>query len=156
MKPLSLTSVLVSFVAGGLIGALVNTILLGLTYLPIMLTPYLGLLSVVIAAALIMYGRQVKALRDGQTHACDPLVATRVVLFARSSAVVCAFLSGTCLGVIFTNLPRIEAPALWESTWSGAIAGFGLLLWMIAGIIVEKWGQRPDDDQAHQTGHART
>lgn len=149
MKPLSLTSVLTSCVVGGLSGAIVNTVLLGLTYLPIMITPYLGLLSVAIAIVLVMYGRQVKALRDGQPQACDPVFAARVVLFARSSAMVCAFLSGICLGVVVTNLPRIEAPALWESTWGGAIAGVGLLLWMSAGIVVEKWGQRPEDDQPH-------
>lgn len=152
MKPLSWVTVLVSAICGLVVGAGVNAVLLGMGLYPILITPVLGPVSLLIGAALFTAGRRVRHFRDNDKHAMKPLVALRIVLFARASAIVCALLAGICAGVVVTSVTRIEAPAVFEALIGAAVAGSGLLVWMIAGMVVEKWGQRPEDpDTAAKT-----
>lgn len=145
MKPLSWVTVLVSAICGLVIGAGTNAALLGMGLYPILITPALGPVSLVIAIVLFIAGRRVRHFRDNDKHALKPLVALRIVLFARASAIVCAFLVGICAGVIVTSITRVEAPAVFDALIGAAVAGSGLLAWTGAGIVVEKWGQRPED-----------
>lgn len=146
MKPLSLASVGITAALGGLMGAIVNAGLLASGEFPVMITPFLGAFSVLLALGLFLAGRKVRDLRDGKHSTLHPVMALRITLFARASALVCAGLVGVCAGIIVTNIPRLEAPAIIDSTMGAGIAAAGLAVWMGAGILVEKWGQRRDDD----------
>lgn len=147
MKPLSLVSVLTFGVVGALVGAAVNAMLLASGQFPLLLTPFLGALGLVVAVILLILGRSVKALRDGEETSLSYVSALRIVLFARASALVSAGFTGLCAGIILTDLPRIEGSAVQESALWAGVAAAGFILWMLAGILVEKWGQRRDDDQ---------
>lgn len=149
MKPLSWNQLALSLVCGGAVGFMLNSILLGTGSFPIILTPFLGVLSLVVAAVLLALGRRVRALRNGDRSAIDVMTALRVVLFARASAIVCAALVGLCIGIILSGLTRLEASAVFDSVLWAGVAGIGLLVWMTVGIIVEKWGQLPEDDEPH-------
>lgn len=146
MTPLSLVTLTICALVGVGAGALLNGILLASGQFPVLITPFLGLLSIVIAGALYRFGRKVRDLRDGEDTTMHPVVALRVILFARASALVCASLAGLCVGIILTDLGRLDASAVWESAWGAGVAALGLLVWMSVGIVVEKWGQRHDDD----------
>lgn len=154
MKPLSLLSVVTFGIVGTLAGAAVNAMLLASGQFPLLLTPFLGLLGLVVGVILLILGRNVKALRDGEVSALSYVSALRIVLFARASALVCAGCVGLCVGIILTDLPRLEGAAVQESAiWAG-VAAAGFALWMLSGILVEKWGQRRDDGQPHPQGNS--
>lgn len=146
MNPLSAASLLIKGLAGAAFAVLVNLALLHSGHFPLFFTFALGFIAVCVAGVLWVFGRRVRALRDGDHHAINPLVALRIVAFARASAVVCVALLGAGVGIMLTNLTRVDAPAVFESTLETAVSTLGVLVWMIVGILVEKWGRYPDED----------
>lgn len=154
MTPLAPSSLIVSAGTVGLIGALLNSFLLGSGQFPIMLTPLLGVVSLLMALGLYTAGKKVRDLRDGKPSTLNPIMALRIVLFARASALVCASGIGLCVGIILTGMSRFEGSAVRESLFGALAAGVGFAAWMIAGIVVEKWGQRQDDEPPQATGTA--
>lgn len=151
MKPLTWWGTSFAALIGFMIAASTNAILLASGAYPILLTPALGPMCTLIAVGLFVVGRKVRHFQKDDKHAMNPMLALRIVLFARASALVCALLVGGCLGIVITSLGRVEAPAVYEAIVDAAIAGSGLALWMSVGLIVEKWGQTPEDPPFSQS-----
>ena len=73
--------------------------------------------------------------------------AMRVAVFARTSALVGAGLTGILIGVMVVSLMQLEAPAMVANSLGSGISSLVGLVWVIVAVAIERWCViDPDDD----------
>lgn len=147
MRPLSKGGLL-------LMGALTAALVAGLSLMilasggsPVLVTPMLAILQLVLAALLLWAGLHVKRFIARKRTWVTPLSAMRIALSARASAIVASLLVGALLGILLASLSRIGAP---EMTRNILASGFGAaagLAWGAVAVIVERWCLIDEDDR---------
>lgn len=139
MKPLSIWMLIGVAILGLAGGGLTQTVLVGAGAHPVLITPWLSLLFLLVAVFLIAFGVGVRRLKRNAKTWVTPVMAGRTALFARSSAPVCAISAGFLLGVAAVGLMRSWAPAMAQSGWTALIAGAAAAIATVAAIVVERW-----------------
>ena len=82
---------------------------------PMIVTPGPAVVFALASAILIWSGMAVRRLRAGKDTWIDAIGAMRVAVFARTSALVGANLSGILVGVMGVSLTQLEATAMVSS-----------------------------------------
>lgn len=163
MKPLSIWTQVGIGVAGLAVGFLLQGILVQIGAHPILITPWLALLFVLVAVFLIVFGIGVRRMKRKTKTWMTPVMAGRTALFARASAPVCATSAGVLLGIATVGLMRSWAPAMAQSGWSALAAGTMALIAAVSAIVVERWcvddgsdgtGENQARTRAGRGGHA--
>lgn len=111
-------------------------------------TPFLGLLFVVIAVGLWIYGRKVLALKEGQRGVMASTTATNIAVFAYVSAWLGAGFLGLLIGLMLPMLADLEAQYVRQAVNGSAVGAAGACALLVVAIIVERWCQLDDDDDA--------
>lgn len=171
MTPIRVSTVFLLAAAGLIVGAGLAFGLLSLGRTPLLITPWLGLVFVVVAAGLWLGGKEVRRLKQREVSRVSPLQAARIAFFARSATLNGAAFTGFLLGGALVNFFRLWAPATASSAVGSAIAATGALAMTIVAWIVERWclddsgdswdrsrtGENPGPSRdAEVTGTART
>ncbi|WRS30399.1 DUF3180 family protein [Actinomycetaceae bacterium MB13-C1-2] len=139
MKPLSVWTQVGLGVAGLAAGFLLQEILVQVGAHPLLITPWLALLFLLVAVFLIVFGIGVRRMKRRTKTWMTPVMAGRTALFARASAPVCATSSGVLLGIAAVGLMRSWAPMMAQSGWSALAAGSMALIAAVCAIVVERW-----------------
>lgn len=139
MRPLRGHTILLIGVGGILVGAAVTFVLLAVGRTPMLITPWLAPVFLVIGIGLIVGGREVRRLKAREDTRITPLQAARVAFFARSAALNGAGFTGFLLGIVFVSLSRWWAPATSAAAVGAGIAAGGAMAMTIMAFIVERW-----------------
>jgi hypothetical protein len=118
-----------------------------ITSLSLLLTlPIIGILLVVAAIPMIRYRRalasQLKATTSTRPKRVNPFYAVRLVLMAKAIAISGAIFAGWHIGLVWMQL---TAPVVAGSIVQNALALFGSLVMLAAGIFVERICRLPED-----------
>lgn len=108
-------------------------------YFPLVFTPWLGALFVVIAAGLFWAGLGVRRLKAGKRTSISSLQAARIAAFARSVLINGSGFSGFFIGVGVASLFRIWAPSMTSSLIGAGIAALGSIIMTVVAALVEHW-----------------
>lgn len=144
MKPLSLTSLLIPAALFGAIGALA-----ALLSTAIMITPFTGVLFVLVAIGLFYFGRKVVALKEHEDTNMNAQGAMYVAMFAYTSAWVSAGAIGFFAGFALASLRNFHADFIRTSLLGALLSAIGAIILLIVAIIVERWCQIDDDDDSN-------
>ena len=154
MTPVSLRSLAIIGALSCGIGALGASILLGSGRGPVLVTPLLALVFIVIAVGLLIAGLAVRRMRDHKQTWMTPIMAMRTALFARACALVGSGAAGLLAGVVVSAVSRTHVSAMLSSAvGAGAGALAGVVLVVIA-VIVERWCVIDSDDDDARQGSA--
>lgn len=107
---------------------------------------FAGVLPVALAVLLVVHGRRVRRLVNGDPTTLTPLTAARVAVLAQASSRVGAGVAGFYVGVLAVNLTGPPSPLHREQVPTSAVAAAGFVALAIAGWIVERWCRIPEDD----------
>ncbi len=146
MKPLSGVVLMLLGTAGLIVGAALSFVMLRLAYAPPMITPWLALLFLLIAVAVLAGGRGVRKLKRRQETRVTYLDAARIALFARSAALNGAVFSGFFGGILLVSLFRTWAPATVTAAWGSGAALVGAGVLTVTALIVERWCIDDEDE----------
>lgn len=147
MKPLAITWVLLVGVACAVMSFLGFFAHMRAGGTPMIVTPGPAVVFALAAAALLWSGMAVRRLRAGKDTWIDAIGAMRVAVFARTSALVGAGLTGILLGVMAVSLMQLEAPAMVANAIGSGISSLVGVVWVIVAVAVERWCViNPDDD----------
>lgn len=149
MKPFSWGLVAATGAVGLAVGAGLSLGLMAFTKSPLLITPWLGLLFLLLGAGILAGGLAVRRFKRGSARRLTAIQAARVALFARSAIFNGAAFVGFLGGIAAVGLMRLWAPATAASAVGAGIACVGALVMMIIAILVERWcrddaGDRPD------------
>lgn len=139
MKPLSWGSVALATAAGLGVGLALSSALLALGHSPPLITPWLSLLFILIAVALLWGGRAVRHFKADRTSNLSPLSAARIAMFSRSAAVNGGIFSGFLAGILIVSLFRTWAPATAAAALGAGVSLAGALVMTIVAWVVEGW-----------------
>jgi Preprotein translocase subunit Sec62 len=139
MTPVSWPFVVAVAVVALLCGFFVSGGLVITGHSPLIITPWMGVLFLVIAVVLFAGGIGVKHLKSGRRTNTTALQAARVAAFARSCLLCGAGFSGFLAGVAGIGLFRLWASAMQQSAIYGGIAFLGAIIMTIVAVIVERW-----------------
>lgn len=150
MKPLSVWLVLAIGGTGLAVGSLLTAVVTGLGHSPIVFTPWLAVLFILVGVWLLVAGHAVKRLRGRQKTWIAPVGAARTAILARSSAPVMSAFAGLLLGVAVVAFFRAWAPAMAYAAWMALAGALGAIFASVSGTIVERWcidegGEHPGD-----------
>lgn len=147
MRPLSKGGLL-------LMGALTAVLVAGLSLMsvasgasPVIVTPMLTILQLLLAALLLWAGLHVKRFIARTRTWVTPLSAMRIALSARASAIVASLLVGALLGILVASLSRIGAPEMMRNVLASAFGAAAGLAWGVIALIVERWCLVDEDDR---------
>ena len=147
MKPLAITWVLLVGVVCAVMSFLGFFAHMRAGGTPMIVTPGPAVVFALAAAALIWSGLAVRRLRAGKDTWIDAIGAMRVAVFARTSALVGAGLTGILIGVMVVSLMQLEAPAMVANSLGSGISSLVGLVWVIVAVAIERWCViNPDDD----------
>ena len=91
----------------------------------------------------------VRRLRAGKDTWIDAIGAMRVAVFARTSALVGASLSGFLVGVMGVSLTQLEAAAMVSNAIGSGVSALVGIVWVVIAVVIERWCViTPDDDAA--------
>lgn len=139
MKALSWTRLLWVAAAGMICGSLLAFVTLRLGGTPPLMTPWLGLLFVIIAVGLWQSGRAVRKLKQNKETRMTPIHAARVALFARSGAATGSLFAGFLIGIGLVGLSRLWAPSVAASAIGAGIGAVGAIILCLVSMLVEGW-----------------
>ena len=141
------TVLLLSFVIGGLLGWFLESMLVSsgapVTEPPYTLALVLALDAVIVVAAAARIRR---AIRNHERHRIDPFYARRVVVLAKTSSIVGAFLFGAGVGILLFLLTRTVIAGSGSILMSVATVVAALAM-MVCGLIAEQMCSIPPDDR---------
>lgn len=152
MKPLNLGSVGATAAVCLALGALTAALSVRSGSTPLLVTPWLSLLFVLIGSWLLVGGRGVRQLKARKDTWVTVTGATRIAVFSRAAAYVMAGCSGFLLGISFVSFTRMWAPAMAFSAWSGLAGGLTALFACVCGVVVERWCRDDGGDQDDARG----
>ena len=147
MKPLAITWVLLVGVVCAVMSFLGFFAHMRAGGTPMIVTPGPAVVFALATTALIWSGLAVRRLRAGKDTWIDAIGAMRVAVFARTSALVGAGLTGILIGVMVVSLMQLEAPAMVANSLGSGISSLVGLVWVIVAVAIERWCViDPDDD----------
>lgn len=156
MKPLAITWVLLVGVVCAVMSFLGFFAHMRAGGTPMIVTPGPAVVFALATAALIWSGLAVRRLRAGKDTWIDAIGAMRVAVFARTSALVGAGLTGVLIGVMVVSLMQLEAPAMVANSLGSGISSLVGLVWVIVAVAIERWCViEPDDDPRALTNATR-
>lgn len=155
MSPLHWGTSVALGAVGLVVGALLSAMLLMLGYSPIVVTPWLGALFLVLSVVLWLGGREVRRLKERKRSRLNAVQASRVAFFARSTVLNGAVFTGFLAGVAGIALFRLWAPATASSAWGAGISALSAFILAIVATIVERWCI-DDSDEGEQTQRRRS
>jgi hypothetical protein len=136
----------IAAVIGGIVGWLLENTLV--TYgAPVAEPPYSLALVLVLDAAVVVVaaGRIRSAIRNHERHKIDPFYARRIVVLAKTSSIVGAFLFGAGLGILFFLLTRTVIAGSTSLAMS-VVTTLAALAMMVCGLVAEQMCSIPPDD----------
>lgn len=153
MKPVSITHLTVIALTACVLAALANAVSVGTGHSPALVSPYLCVVFLAIAVVLWVLGRGVRRLRDHQRTWMTPILAMRTAILARSSSWMGSAAVGVMFGILVTDLPRLQAPAMTSSAVGSGLSLLSALVMSVVAVIVERWCviDPGDDDSAGET-----
>lgn len=126
--------------------ALVSAVLVGTGRSPVIVTPYLAVVLLTLAAVLLWAGVAVRRMRAHRRTWMTPLLAMRTAVAARAASLAGSVCLGLLAGVAAIGALRLEASAMASSAGSAGLGALASLVLVIVGVIVERWCLiRPDD-----------
>ena len=147
MKPLAITWVLLVGVVCAVMSFLGFFAHMRAGGTPMIVTPGPAVVFALATAALIWSGLAVRRLRAGKDTWIDAIGAMRVAVFARTSALVGAGLTGILIGVMVVSLMQLEAPAMLANAIGSGLSGLVGIVWSVIAIVVERWCVIDPDDE---------
>ena len=90
----------------------------------------------------------VRRLRAGKDTWIDAIGAMRVAVFARTSALVGANLSGILVGVMGVSLTQLEATAMVSNAIGSGVSALVGIVWVVIAVVIERWCVITPDDAA--------
>ncbi len=147
MKPLSIGMLVGVSLAGFAAGSLIQAILVQSGKHPLLITPWLSVLFLLISVFLLFVGFGIRRLKRKDKTWVTPVLAGRTALFARSSAPISALFAGLLLGIAAVSMMRAWAPMMAQSAWSALAAGIMALIAAVCAVVVERWSVDDDTEQ---------
>ena len=147
MKPLAITWVLLVGLVCAIMSFLGFFAHMRAGGTPMIVTPGPAVVFALATAALIWSGLAVRRLRAGKDTWIDAIGAMRVAVFARTSALVGAGLTGVLIGVMVVSLMQLEAPAMLANAIGSGLSGLVGIVWCVIAIVVERWCVIDPDDE---------
>lgn len=140
---------------GGGVAWLVRALLAGATGPLVPLTT--GVLPLLIAGVLLMYGRRVRRLVRGEGAEITPIGAARVAIAAQAASRVGAFMGGLYAAVTLHHWLAPDSPLASEQAWAGGGAAVGFLVLVVVAMLVEEWCavDPPDDEDDAERARSR-
>lgn len=156
MKPLNLKLV-AALGAGALaLGALGAAVSVRYGSNPLLITPWISLLFVIIGVWLLIGGRAVKRLKARKDTWVSAAGAAKIAVLARSSAYVTSGSAGFLGGVALVSATRLWAPAMAQSAITGLFGALTALFACVCAVIVERWCITDSSDDEGGRGLGRT
>lgn len=130
---------------GFVLGWGLETILLSRSA-PLVVPPLVAAITAVVVAVVVVAAAwPIRRSVRGSGTRVDPFHATRVVAFAKASALVGALFSGAMLGILVFLLTRaVVLPALLVPAVAGLV---GSVLLLVGGLVAESFCLLPPDDE---------
>ncbi len=148
MTPQSIGQLGLAAASAASVSALISAIVVGTGRSPVIVTPYLALVLLVLALALLWAGWAVRRMRAHKRTWMTPIAAMRTAVAARAGALVGAVCLGLLVGVAVVGLFRLEASSMASSAMSAGLSALAALALTAVGVLVERWCLLgPDDDQ---------
>ncbi|WP_127132035.1 DUF3180 domain-containing protein [Georgenia sp. SYP-B2076] len=143
--------------AAGLVTFLVLSVLDERGNLPVPVPTVSGLGPAVLTVVLLGLGRNVRRLVHRKPTSMTPIGASRVVVLAKSCALVGSALVGYFAAHLLSNLDNLAAPLPREQAWASGLALATSLVLVGAALLVEWWCRvPPEDDDPEKPGPGRT
>ena len=146
MAPLSWWQMLAWAVPALVAGSVVSELRVAHGGAPLLVTPWLGALFLVVAAALWLLGRGVRNLKLHRETSLTALGAARTAAFAKAAALTGAACVGFGVGVLVVGITRLWAPAMAASALGAGIAAVGAAVMTATAWVVERWCRDDDRD----------
>lgn len=105
---------------------------------------------VVMAVVLVIYGRRVRKMVDGDPTTMTALGAARVAVLAQASARVGAGVAGFYAALVVLHAGRLSAPLNREQALASAVAAAGFVVLAVLAWVVERWCRISEDDEDDQ------
>ncbi len=137
-----------------IVGTLTAAAIVSSGWGPLVLTPWLAPLFLLVGVGLLLGGRAVKKLKNRQHTKITPLQAARVAIFARSSGPVSGSFAGFAAGVALVGFLRVWAPAMATSGWLALLVAVSASFAAVSALISERWC-RDDQSEDEDAGRAR-
>ncbi len=147
MRPVSKRRLLVYGIVAALVVGAAGLVVVGFGGAPLQITPLLSVLLIVLAALLDWAGLHVKRLKAHQRTWATPLIAMRIAVAARASALVASVVVGALLGVLVASLSRVAAAQMASNALAAGLGVAAGLTWCVIGYIVERWCIVDDDSE---------
>ncbi len=145
MKPLSRPQVLGWGTLAFAVGAAVTAAMISFGYNPLVVTPWLGMLFVLIGIGTLWFGLSIRKHQHGHYTRLNAIQMARVAIFARSTVTNGAIFTGSLVGISAVSATRAWASVPLEATWSAGLAAAGALVMTVLGAIVEHWSRDVQD-----------
>lgn len=139
MKPLSWPWLVLYGAVAAFLSATLSFISLTLGGSPATITPFLALLQLLLAALVLWAGHNVRRYKAGKKTWVNALLAMRVAIAARASAIVSSLIVGAVLGIFVTSLARVSASAMAANAVASGLACVAGLAWCVSAVLVERW-----------------
>lgn len=155
MRPISIPMLALVALASTACGALAQTILIQTGSHPLLITPWLVALFVLLSIWLFAVGLGVRRLKRRERTWVTPVLAGRNALFARAAAPVTSVCAGFLLGVALVAFTRSWAPVMANAAWSALASAAAALVACIVAVVVERWSiddSADDDDEGDLRG----
>lgn len=118
---------------------------------PVPLVTFLG--PSALAVVLLLLGRGVRRMVKQEATWMTPLGAARVVMLAKSCALVGAALVGYFAAQLLRTLNNLTAPLPREQAWASGLALVACLALVGVALLVEWWCRvPPEDEDPHHRG----
>ncbi len=147
MKPLPI-GLIAAFALGGLaLGLLVQAMLLQ-SNRPLIITPWLALVFLLLAIWLGAVGVGIRRLKRKERTWVTPVLAGRTALLARAVVPVATFFATLLLGIALVSFGRSQSPLLMSVGWSATVGAVGAFGAATVAFLVERWAIDTGDDSS--------
>lgn len=156
MKPLNLKLVVAIGSCALALGALGAAVTIRYGSSPLLVTPWISILFVVIGLWLLVGGRAVKRLKARKDTWVSAAGAAKIAVLARASAYVTSGSAGLLAGIALVSSTRLWAPAMAEGALTGLVGAATALFACICAVVVERWCISDSRDDEGDRGLGRT
>lgn len=126
-------------------------------FLPLPVPFVSGLGPAALTVVLLALGRSVRRLVGGKPTSMTPIGASRVVVLAKSCALVGSTLVGYFAAQLLATLDNLAAPLPREQAWASGLALVASLVLVGGALLVEWWCRvPPEDDDPDKLGPGRS
>lgn len=109
-----------------------------------------GVGLLLLAAVILVQGRQVRRLVAGERTRLTPIQAARVAALAKASALGGGAVAGYFAAQLLLTLDTLQAPGSRGQAWASGGALAACVVLVVVGLVVESWCRLPpEDDDDH-------